>query len=77
MQIGINWVRNPITGTVSTEIEGRSINIEPVGRMFEIWYGSTGRRIRVGAADTLPLAKTIAEDLLSRLVSLNTFLEYH
>ena len=73
----VNWVMNPATGTVSAEIDGRNINIEPAGRAFEIWYGSTGRRIRVGVSDSLSLAKTIAEDLLTRLVSLNTFLEEH
>lgn len=75
--VAISWVRNPDTGTISTEIDGRSLNIEPVGRMFEIWYGATGRRMRVGVADNLSLAKAIAEDLLIRLVSLNTFLEFH
>jgi hypothetical protein len=74
----INWIRNPATGTYHADVDGRTVDIEPIGRFsFEIWYGKPDRRIRIGRADDLSAAKTVAEDLIDRLVSLNTFLEYH
>lgn len=70
----MEWVRNPITGSFKTAVAEREFVIEhvfPPRAGWEVWYGHSGRRLRVGFVDTLSAAKDLAEDTLAGILRVN------
>jgi len=75
--MNIEWDTDLARGTARLETAGRVVNVEKTFGGYSVWYGPPGRRLCLGRFDTMPAAKTVAEDLVGRLASLNTFLEEH
>lgn len=71
----MEWIKNEVTGHAHAEIADRSFDIQPAGRVRELWYGREGRRIRLGAFRTETEAKVIAQDIAESLTRQRKILE--